>query len=48
MSEMKHLLRIIGYPRRGTKEEDWTILDVAKIIQAKWPLEKLQKEGGNE
>ena len=45
MSEMKHLLRVIGYPRRGTREEELTIFDVSDIIQAKWPLAKLQKEG---
>jgi hypothetical protein len=40
--EMKHILQITAYPRRGTKEEDLDELILAKLIQDKFTAEDLE------
>lgn len=38
----KDLLLQIGYPKRGTEEEDRDIFDAAKLIQSNFSLNDLQ------
>ena len=42
--QMAEILRIIGYPRRGTYEEDMDIFDIANYIQANFKLSDLDEK----
>ena len=39
--EMKRLLQIAGYPRRGTQEEIFDVYQIAKFIQDSFTSENL-------
>jgi hypothetical protein len=41
---MKKLLRQVAYPRRGTREEAWTIQDAADEIQRSFELCQLEED----
>lgn len=42
IERFKDLLRQIGYPRRGTEEENMDIYAAAKLIQADFSSEELE------
>lgn len=41
IERLKDLLRLIGYPKRGTDEENIDIYDAAKLIQDNFTVEEL-------
>jgi len=42
--QMREILRMIAYPRRGTVEDDIDITQIAKVIQVIWTLEELESK----
>lgn len=40
-SSLKDILRQIGYPKRGTEEENMDIYEAANLIQSNFTLEQL-------
>jgi hypothetical protein len=38
---LKNIARVIAYPRRGTPEESYSMIDLAKILQATYSAEQL-------
>lgn len=43
---LKNVMRIIAYPRRGTHEEGYNLMDMAKLIQSAYTAEELYCEEG--
>lgn len=41
---LRNVMRIIAYPRRGTHEEGYCIIDMAKLIQSAYTAEQLWVE----
>lgn len=44
---LRNLARVIAYPQRGTFEEDYGLMDLAKIIQSAYTAEQLWVEPEN-
>lgn len=42
--KMAEVLRVIGYPRRGTKEETMDIEDIAKYVQTNFSMDDLKSD----
>lgn len=40
--KMRALLKRIGYPARGTRDDDMTIYDAAELVQKEFTLEQLE------
>lgn len=41
---LRNVLRVIAYPCRGTQEEGYNIMDMAKLIQSAYTAEQLWVE----
>lgn len=41
MERLKWFARVIAYPRRGTHEEGFGLMDMAKIAQSTWKADDL-------
>lgn len=41
---LKEIARMIAFPRRGTAEESYNIMDMAKLIQSAYTAESLWNE----
>lgn len=43
-ARLREVMRIIAYPRRGTHEEGYGIMDMAKLIQSAYTVEQLSSD----
>jgi hypothetical protein len=43
LERMKDVLRQIGYPKRGTDEENMDIYDAASLIQSNFNIQELEE-----
>lgn len=43
-ARLRNVMRIIAYPKRGTHEESYGLMDMAKLIQSSYTAEDLRGE----